>query len=172
MPFNVTPEDSPGLRARARETNAVLNTVNPRPEPPAKKLPVSPKDLVNPKAKYGSRPGEKRIDVTEMAKSLGSYEKGTDYVPKTGPAILHEGEAVTPAKDNPMNPYAKIAESTKKPKKALKEIRVRKAHDGSHIVEHHHHHPAHPMEEHTAKDMEALQAHMQEHVPNMESAQP
>lgn len=34
------------------------------------------------------------------------YETGTTYVPQTGPAILHEGEAVVPADQNPFNPAA------------------------------------------------------------------
>lgn len=31
---------------------------------------------------------------------LGSYENGTEYVPKTGKYLLHEGERVTPAREN------------------------------------------------------------------------
>ena len=31
--------------------------------------------------------------------ALGSYETGTDYVPKTGPYILHQGESVNTAKE-------------------------------------------------------------------------
>jgi chromosome segregation ATPase len=32
--------------------------------------------------------------------ALDSYASGTDYVPRTGPYILHQGEGVTPAADN------------------------------------------------------------------------
>jgi hypothetical protein len=32
---------------------------------------------------------------------LPKYQEGTDFVPETGPAILHEGEAVIPADQNP-----------------------------------------------------------------------
>ncbi|MCE5212997.1 MAG: hypothetical protein LLG40_15755 [Deltaproteobacteria bacterium] len=32
--------------------------------------------------------------------SLTPYAEGTDYVPKTGPALLHQGEAVIPAAEN------------------------------------------------------------------------
>ncbi len=31
---------------------------------------------------------------------LGSYRDGTDYVPRTGPYMLHRGESVTPAAAN------------------------------------------------------------------------
>lgn len=41
-------------------------------------------------------------------KHAPSYEKGTDSVPKTGPAILHKGEKVTPAKDNPASVFDKV----------------------------------------------------------------
>jgi hypothetical protein len=37
-----------------------------------------------------------------LNKSVGlpSYKKGTDFVPKTGPAIIHRGEKIVPAKEN------------------------------------------------------------------------
>jgi len=41
------------------------------------------------------------IDLQSPA--LPSYEVGTPYVPQTGPAILHKGEAVVPANQNPAN---------------------------------------------------------------------
>lgn len=37
---------------------------------------------------------------TDTSGHLPSYKHGTDYVPKTGPAILHKGEKVTPKEDN------------------------------------------------------------------------
>lgn len=37
---------------------------------------------------------------SDSSGKLPSYKHGTDYVPKTGPAILHEGEKVTPKEDN------------------------------------------------------------------------
>lgn len=174
MPKNVTEDTDPGLRQRVRESNALLGDSAPSPSaPPAPKTPMKV-DKVK-AGPYGSKPGEKRIDVGDMVKPLGSYKHGTDYVPKTGPAILHQGEAVIPAKDNKMadkSVYSKINEGGDKPKKSLKEIRVRKAKDGTHIIEHHHHHPAHKMEEHTAKDAAALQAHMAENAPNLQPEQP
>jgi hypothetical protein len=36
--------------------------------------------------------------------SAGWYETGTPYVKQTGPAVLHQGEAVIPANQNPFGP--------------------------------------------------------------------
>jgi hypothetical protein len=126
-------------------------------------------DRINPKAKYGSKPGEKRLDVTDMTKPLSSYKNGTKYVPETGPAILHKGEEVIPTKENMATPYDMIHD--KKPAKKIKEVRTRKAKSGGFIHEHHHTEPAHhPMEEHTTPDTKAMLAHMQEHMGESESA--
>ena len=41
-------------------------------------------------------------DLKALLSALGiSYEHGTDYVPKTGPYLLHEGEQVVPAGETP-----------------------------------------------------------------------
>lgn len=166
--------EGPGMRARVRETNAVLNATNPAPAAPAKPVAPSPKERVNPKgAPYGSRGGEKRIDTSDMAKPLGSFKKGTDYVPKTGNYKLHEGEAVVSKEKNmASNPYKMVTDGDKKPKKVLKEIRTRKAKDGSYIHEHHHHHPMHKMEEHTSPDEKGMMDHMAEHAPTIQAEQP
>lgn len=157
--------DGPGLRQRARETNAVLNAVSSAPAQPVVRFEPTPAEKVNSRARFGSKPGEKRIDTSEMTKPLGSFKKGTDYVPKTGVYKLHEGEKVTPAEDNPMNPYSKVTEGMEKPKKVLKEVRTRKAKSGGYIHEHHHTEPMHhPMEEHTTSDMKGMLAHMKEHM--------
>lgn len=48
-----------------------------------------------------------------------------------------------------------------KPKKEIKEVRVRKGKSGGHVIEHHHTHPEHhPMEEHVTKGDDAMAAHM------------
>jgi len=86
------------IRARMDETKTAADAATrpaPKPVPPDTSA-----DRINPAAKYGDKPGEKRIDVSDMTKPLPSYKHGTDYVPKTGPAILHEGEKVTSAEDN------------------------------------------------------------------------
>src|SRR5208282_1002570 len=130
--------EGPGMKQRARETTAVGNEVMPRISAPPKAAPPSAKDLVNPDAKYGTRGKEQRIDTTNMTKQLGmpSYKHGTDFVPETGPAMLHKGEAVTPAKDNMKNMYSKITEGDAKPKKEIREMSVKKTHDGKHVVTH------------------------------------
>ena len=66
------------------------------PSPAATTEPVnpgSPADRVNPRARFGSRPGEKRIDTNGMTKPLGSFKKG-GKVKKTGVYNLHKGERV------------------------------------------------------------------------------
>lgn len=134
---------------------------------PSPKAPVlnDPSDRIHPKSKYGDQPGEKRIDVSTMTKPLASYEKGTPHVPKTGTYKLHKGEAVIPAKDNPMAAgiFDKIPGSTeKKAKKVIDHIKIRKMKTGGHIVEHHHTHPGdHPMEEHGAATMDKLHDHVE-----------
>lgn len=124
--------------------------------------------VINSKAQYGDRPGEKRIDVSDMVKPLVKYHKGTSYVPKTGPAILKKGEAVIPAEKNPMNtvnPFDLINKGDKKPKKEISEIRTKRAHDGKMIHTHIHHHPeTHPDETHVSSNMDDMHAHMENHM--------
>lgn len=52
----------------------------------------------SPKQKTPPPPSEWYKDSSEH--KIPSYKHGTDYVPKTGPAILHEGEAVVPKEKN------------------------------------------------------------------------
>lgn len=117
--------------------------------------------------KFGARPGEKRLDVSEMTKPLTQYHKGTAYVPKTGPAILKKGEAVIAAEHNPMNPenlYDKVPGMAPKPKKELSHMNIRKA-KGGHVVEHHFTHPAdHKMQEHVMTNMADLHNHLEQHM--------
>ena len=127
-------------------------------------------DKVNPKARYGSCAPEKRIDTSSMTKQLGSYEKGTSHVPKTGIYKLHEGEAVIPKDKNMANTKDKMVTSLsgddkKKPKKEIKEMVHTKTHNGKHVVVHKHHHPEHhPDETHALEDMSALHQHMEDHA--------
>lgn len=164
--------DGPGLKDRARETNAILNAVSPVADPPKRvNFEPTPAEKINPKAKFGSRPGEKRIDTSDMTKPLGSFKKGTNYVPKTGVYKLHEGEKVVTAEDNKMNPYSKVTEGAKKPKKVVKSIHTRRASSGGWIHEHHHTEPAHhPMEEHTTAAKNDMLSHMDEHAGSMPDA--
>jgi hypothetical protein len=131
----------------------------------------SPKDRIAPKARYGARPGEKRIDTKEMTKPLGSFEKGTSHVPKTGVYKLHEGEAVIPKEKNMDSKMtdkmtdALGGKDEKAPKKQIKEMVHRKTANGKHIIVHKHHHPAHhPDEEHAMENMAAVHQHMEDHA--------
>jgi len=172
--------EGPGLKDRARETSAVLNSVATPAGTPASSTAAkgTAVDKTNPKgAPYGTKPGEKRIsdkDISDMTKGLPSYKSGTDYVPKTGPAILHKGEKVTPAKDNPMkNIYDKVTEGDAKPPKKIKSIHTRKAAGGTYIHEHHHHYPEHhKMEERTSADDKSMLQHLTDQAPNMSETAP
>lgn len=124
--------------------------------------------------RYGDRPGEKRIDVTEAMKPLGSFKKGTPYVPKTGVYKLHEGEKVVPKEKNTMNAADAMAGITgkSKPPKKIKTIEHKKTDDGKTVHTHRHHYPEHhPEETHVSNDDKEMAAHMAEHMPNM-TAQP
>jgi hypothetical protein len=157
------------LGAKQQNVDEYNNATKPTPTAePAKDTTPSPKDRVAPKARYGARPGEKRIDTTSMTKPLGSFEKGTSHVPKTGIYKLHEGEAVIPKDKNMDSMKDKMMDSLggeKKPKKEIKEMHIRKTANGKHIVTHKHHHPEHhPDEEHSMEDMGALHQHMEDHA--------
>lgn len=99
-----------------------------------------------------------------------SYKKGTDYVPKTGDAKLHEGEAVLKKEDADKYRAMKAAGdelggSESKPKKEIKHIVTKKAKSGGYIHEHHHTKPEHhPVEEHVSKDQDAMVDHMLQHL--------
>lgn len=121
---------------------------------------------------YAQRIAAKHEDAPTLASTVGikgstmkempSYKEGTASVPKTGPAMLHKGEAVIPKEKNP---YSAITEGDKKPAKKLKSIHTRRAKSGGYIHEHHYTEPAHhPMEEHTTADAKAMLSHMADHM--------
>jgi hypothetical protein len=174
MPMpNTKPEqdlmnDGPGLKQRNRETAAVSTAVMPASGASGTVAkPASPPaavDKVN-RGKFGSKPGEKRINVSDMTKPLGVLHTGTDYVPKTGNYTLQKGEAVVSKEKNKMNPYAKITDGDKKSKKEISHIKTSKTHDGKYTHEHHHTHPEHhPVEHHVSDNQEKMIDHMQEHM--------
>lgn len=103
--------------------------------------------------------------------ALKGYKKGTDNVPKTGPAILHKGEAVLKKSD--AEQYRKVLGLSKmagkdaeaKPSKKVKEVRIRKGSEGGYIVENHHENPMeHPMTEHPYENQDAMLDHVMEHM--------
>lgn len=124
--------------------------------------------------RYGDKSGEKRIDVRDALKPLGSFKHGTDYVPKTGIYKLHEGEGVTPKEENTMNAVDAMAglASKAKPPKKIHKITTHKTDDGKMIHTHQHHHPSHhPDETHVSNNIGEANDHMTAMEPNM-SAQP
>jgi hypothetical protein len=207
-------------------------------QPVRRTLPV---DKVNPpgKDKYGSKPGEMRIDTDSMRKPLGepisykklehlrneyqgeaavpkamrkplgepisykklehlrneyqgeaavpkamrkplgepiSYKEGTDYVPKTGTYKLHEGEAVVPKEENMKSgtdhAHAALAGKDGKPKKEIKEMTIRRLHDGKLHVKHTHHHGEHHGEEEQAMDLNQLHDHLDQHLGTPSDGEP
>jgi len=164
------PDDIAKGLAEKKKIIDSLREPAPKPEPMRPSAP-SPKDRVG-KGSYGSGPGEKRIDVRDMTKPLGTFHKGTNYVPKTGNYTLEKGEAVVPKEKNMVaGMYAKVLEGDKKPKKEIKSIRTHKSHDGKYIHTHEHHHPMHhPDETHVSNNMDEMKAHMEANEPNMTAA--
>jgi hypothetical protein len=154
--------------AAAAKGDQTTPTGNPALDRPVATAQPVMQDRIAPKARYGDRPGEKRIDTKEMSKPLGSFKKGTSHVPKTGVYKLHEGEAVIPKDKNMDSMKDKMMDSLggdKKPKKEIKEMVHSKSHNGHHIVVHKHHRPEHhPDETHTLEDMAALHQHMDQHA--------
>jgi hypothetical protein len=156
-----------GLGARKQNVEEYTKAVTGAAELP-KAPPVQMNvDKVNKNARFGSRPGEKRIPISDMIKPLGSFKKGTDYVPKTGNYKLHEGEKVVPKEENMAgSAFGMVPGNTEdKPKKEIHEIRTRKAKTGGFIHEHHHTRPEHhKMDEHTSADVKGMLSHMNEHM--------
>ena len=66
-------------------------------------------------------------DLIALFEGLGSYQSGTDYVPKTGLYELHVGEQVIPVKqrnyDGPQVSFTVNVAGSGKPKETAKEIR-------------------------------------------------
>jgi hypothetical protein len=158
-----------GIKARKQNVDDYMKATSKEPDKPKAESPTSNADKLHPNSKYGDNPGEQRIDVSDMTKPLvQSYKKGTVHVPKTGEAILHEGEAVIPAKENPMNDtYAMVKNMGRdeKPKKEIAHIKTSKAHSGGYVHEHHHTRPEHhPMETHVTADQDAMANHMMQHL--------
>lgn len=162
------------LNERAKMQQAGVDALKPTAAPKGTAMrPVgaSPVDKVAPKAKFGDRPGEKRINTDEMTKPLGQMHSG-GTVPKTGPYVLKEGEKVlTQGQHNHLKNAMGLAhsvladapDSEVQPPKVIRAMHIRKASDGSHVIEHHHVSFSHPMEEHTAKNMDELHDHLEQH---------
>jgi hypothetical protein len=161
--------EAEGLKAKKQNIDDYNKSVSGEPEPLKAQGPASNEDKINPNAKFGDRGNEKRIDTRDMTKPLGSFAKGTTKVPKTQVAVVHKGEAIIPAKENPMNKGGMDAvmglAKDKAPKKEIKEMVHSKSHNGKHVVVHKHHNSAHhPDETHVMNDMAELHQHMDDHA--------
>ena len=162
--------EAAGIKAKQDNIDEYMKSVSGEPAEPIKaQPPAANPDKASSSAKYGDRGNEKRIDTRDYTKPLGSFAKGTTKVPKTGNYKLHEGEAVIPAKENPMNKGGMDAvmglAKDKAPKKEIKTMEHSKSHNGKHIVVHKHHSPSHhPDETHVMNDLSELHSHMEDHA--------
>src|ERR1017187_5365921 len=107
--------DVAAIKAKKENVDAYMKATGGDGDTPNNPLPKATPasmnvDKVNKNgAGFGTRGKEKRFNVDQYTKPLGSFKHGTDYVPKTGNYKLHEGEAVTPKEDNPMSDmFAKV----------------------------------------------------------------
>lgn len=167
-------KETEGLGNELRAKSDMMRAARGESDTPPVAAPAKPAPKTDSGARYGDRPGEKRIDVTEAMKPLGSFKKGTPYVPKTGNYTLHEGERVIPKEKNTMNASDAMAGITgkAKPPKAIHKITTHKSDDGKLIHTHRHHHTEHhPDETHISNNMKEANDHMTAMEPNM-SAQP
>jgi hypothetical protein len=122
--------------------------------------------------KYDQNAVAPKAAPAKPVKKMPSYEKGTDRVPKTGPAMLHKDEAVLTkdeaAKHRVMKGAGEELSGDKKPEKEISHIITKKAKkDGKtvHVHTHVHTHPMHhPNEEHVTEGNDGLADHLMEHM--------
>lgn len=141
-------------------------------------LPKSNKPIATWNANAPASPAPKATP-SKPTGPMPKYHEGTDYVPKTGPAVLKKGEAVLNNKDAAAHRAEKGkkkmtkvngmsgaqdalgGKAEPKPKKEISHIVTRKAASGGYIHEHHHTAPeAHPMEQHVTPDQDSMADHM------------
>ena len=72
-----------------------------QPQGPQMQMPGPPGGFV--RKLGGQQVGQQRAPEPITSMPMPSFQQGTPYVPKTGPAMLHQGEAVVPAQFNPAN---------------------------------------------------------------------
>src|SRR5208282_940923 len=147
-------KETEGLGNELRAKSDMMRAARSESDTPAAPAPT-PAPKTDSGHRYGDRPGEKRIDVSDAMKPLGSFKTGTPYVPKTGVYQLHEGERVVPKEKNTMNASDAMAGITgkAKPSKKIKSITHTKTDDGKTVHTHRHHHPEHHSDEtHVSND--------------------
>lgn len=168
--------EAAGLKAKSDSIKQYMDATGgkAKPEPVANpSRPVSSVDRV------GNAPHKSLIsdaDAKDWSKPLGSFAKGTTKVKKTQAAVVHKGEAIIPAHENPMNDdmYGptkslgnKDKDKPKVPKKEIRKIHTSKTHDGKFLHVHEHHNSAHPDEQHVSNDVAEMQEHMAANEPQM-----
>lgn len=170
------------------EKNAMIDQYKQATQTPASEPKPAPKtsavDKINPKARYGDRGKEKRIDTKEMTKPIPSYSDGVASVPKDGVAMLHEGEKVVPEKDNPDSHKKKsrvsesMGGSKKSPKlkakkgskKTVHHVTVHKSSNGGVVLQHEYEDGSKDMAHHP--DFDSAAAAMAPHFDQPEGAAP
>lgn len=108
MPLN--PEQQAQLTARRGRAAARINDPGKRQrfvsaqgdlEDRIRRKKVKPEDADAEYARLGREADDTEATAgMNVDMNLPSYKKGTKFVPKTGPAMLHRGEKVTPASKN------------------------------------------------------------------------
>ena len=173
------------LAERAKMQRAALGSPAP-PDKPAAAAAAGEK--MNSGARYGDRPGEKRIDVKDMVKPLGVpvYDKGGKVKKanlkdgKHQVAILKEGERVLTEKQNKKyekggkvmaTPYDMVSAPKKAPK-VVHHHEYSKTHNGKHVVTHKHHDPSHKDETHMFDKFSDAAEHMNANPPQPEPEAP
>jgi hypothetical protein len=178
-------EEAGGVASKTKNVGEYASGTETKQEAKPEAKPATYDKPINPSAKYGDKPGEKRIDIK-------NYKEGTKYTPKTGIAKLHEGERVIKNEDNKKlggmsnmrlveaalahkKQEAKepaFGEKSETPAKEIKELRIRKTANKGAIVEHHHTMPEfHQMEEHTVANKKQLAQHIMQHMNGMEEGE-
>jgi len=134
--------------------------------------PASPVDKTNTQGPYGSGPGEKRIDVKDMTKPLGTMHKGGTAT-KTGPYILKAGEKVlTPEQHGHLKSAMSLAQAAlshdpakdtePEPPRYLREMHIKELHSGGFHVQKHDGKGG--MTEHGAPHNDAVVGHFMDHM--------
>jgi hypothetical protein len=181
---SIGPFGRTGVLANQNAMRDVQMGRNPDDQETPEPTPLTKPPRVNATPRYGlgarSEAAQKKIhaDIDKLSremKPLPSYKDGVDFVPETGPAIVHKGEKITPAKENKMakkwSDEIESGERKAAPKKEIKEIRVRKTANGKHIAVHTHHRPEHHRdEEHGINSLDDLTKHFADHNDAMTAA--
>lgn len=102
--------------------------------PVVKATPAAPAPNVGDELKVKSDNVQQYADAS---KPMASFKEGTNYVPKTGNYTLHEGEKVTPAKDNmAKSALSKAGKNVAKKKKKKGAVHITPTDNDGFVVDH------------------------------------